>query len=73
MGEHSLGQGDGARRSQEEPLGTEEQETQDGEAGGPEASINEGCVHPGAWARSSPPRRHTCLSRSLRVTPWGSC
>lgn len=40
-----------------------------GQAGGPEASSHEGCVRPRARAGASP--THTCLRRSLRVTPPG--
>lgn len=41
-----------------------------GQAGGPEGSSHEGCVRPRARAGASP--THTCLRRSLRVTPPGS-
>ena len=72
-GSWTLGRGDrGRRRSQEESVGAGEQQTRGrGEAGGPEPSFNRGVCTPGPGL-GLPPHHHTCLSRSLWVTPRGS-
>lgn len=62
-------EGRAGRGSQEGPLGAGGEGDKGRGLRGPEASFNEGCVHPGTRIGASP--THTCLSWSLRVTLWG--